>query len=119
MTGQRSIEGATVAIANRGEIAIRIAATCRRLGAAPVVLLGDPDSAVSPRGRRLAGGLAGRFGARPELVGPRRWAGRITFIPGTAFSERADWRTPARQPGFARRPRRRRCASGDAETGAA
>ena len=37
------IAGQRVAIANRAEIAVRIAATCRRLGAVPVLLLGEPD----------------------------------------------------------------------------
>ncbi|MEA2582869.1 MAG: Biotin carboxylase, N-terminal domain, partial [Thermomicrobiales bacterium] len=38
-----ALAGQRVAIANRGEIAVRIAATCRRLGAVPIVLLGEPD----------------------------------------------------------------------------
>ena len=94
MTGQRSIEGATVAIANRGEIAIRIAATCRRLGAEPVVLLGDPD----------LGGLAARTVGRVERVGEAGSeldpelvvaaalrAGANYLHPGYGFlSERAD-----------------------------
>ena len=94
MTGQRSIEGATVAIANRGEIAIRIAATCRRLGAEPVVLLGDPD----------LGGLAARTVGRVERVGEAgseldpelvvaaaQRAGADYLHPGYGFlSERAD-----------------------------
>lgn len=54
------LAGKRVAIANRGEIAVRIAATCRRLGAIPVVLLGEPD---------LEGFAARRIG-RVEVVGP-------------------------------------------------
>jgi acetyl/propionyl-CoA carboxylase alpha subunit len=37
------VDGKSVAIANRGEIAVRIAATCRRMGAIPILLLGEPD----------------------------------------------------------------------------
>jgi acetyl/propionyl-CoA carboxylase alpha subunit len=94
MTGPKPIVGATVAIANRGEIAIRIAATCRRLGAVPVLLLGDPD----------LGGLAARTVGRVERVGeagseldPERVvaaalrAGADYLHPGYGFlSERAD-----------------------------
>jgi acetyl/propionyl-CoA carboxylase alpha subunit len=55
-----ALDGKRVAIANRGEIAVRIAATCRRLGTVPVVVLGEPD---------LDGYAARRIG-RVELVGP-------------------------------------------------
>ncbi|MGH2535160.1 MAG: biotin carboxylase N-terminal domain-containing protein [Thermomicrobiales bacterium] len=51
--------GQRVAIANRGEIAVRIAATCRRLGAVPILLLGTPD----------LDGYATRQVGRVELVG--------------------------------------------------
>ena len=47
-------------IANRGEIAIRIANTCRRLGAVPILLLGAPD----------IGGFAHREVGAAELIGP-------------------------------------------------
>jgi len=53
------LAGRRIAIANRGEIAVRIAATCRRLGAVPILLLGEPD---------LSGFAARRVG-RVELVG--------------------------------------------------
>jgi acetyl-CoA/propionyl-CoA carboxylase, biotin carboxylase, biotin carboxyl carrier protein len=53
------IAGARVAIANRGEIAVRIAATCRRLGATPILLLGEPD----------LDGYAARQVGRIELIG--------------------------------------------------
>jgi acetyl/propionyl-CoA carboxylase alpha subunit len=94
MTSETGIRGATVAIANRGEIAIRIAATCRMLGAIPVLLLGDPDLR----------GLAARTVERVERVGeagseldPERVvaaamrAGATYLHPGYGFlSERAD-----------------------------
>jgi acetyl-CoA/propionyl-CoA carboxylase biotin carboxyl carrier protein len=54
-----SIAGKRVAIANRGEIAVRIAATCRRLGAIPILLLGEPDR----------DGYAARQVGRIELIG--------------------------------------------------
>lgn len=49
-----------VAIANRGEVAIRIAATCRLRGYQPVLLIAEPD----------AGGLAARRVGRVEMLGP-------------------------------------------------
>ncbi|HLI50827.1 MAG TPA: biotin carboxylase N-terminal domain-containing protein [Thermomicrobiaceae bacterium] len=49
-----------IAIANRGEVAIRIAATCRLRGYAPVLLIAEPD----------AGGLAARRIGRVEMLGP-------------------------------------------------
>jgi acetyl-CoA/propionyl-CoA carboxylase biotin carboxyl carrier protein len=55
-----ALDGKRVAIANRGEIAVRIAATCGRLGAVPIVLLGEPD---------LEGYAARQIG-RVEVVGP-------------------------------------------------
>jgi acetyl/propionyl-CoA carboxylase alpha subunit len=55
-----ALAGQRVAIANRGEIAVRIAATCRRLGAVPIVLLGEPDLE----------GYAARQVGRVEIVGP-------------------------------------------------
>ncbi|MDQ3696065.1 MAG: hypothetical protein M3464_20970 [Chloroflexota bacterium] len=53
------LTGKRIAIANRGEIAVRIAATCRRLGLAPVLLIGKPDLA----------GFAARQIGRVELIG--------------------------------------------------
>jgi len=49
-----------VAIANRAEIAVRIAATCTRMGMAPVLLVSDED---------VAGFAARRIG-RVERIGP-------------------------------------------------
>jgi acetyl/propionyl-CoA carboxylase alpha subunit len=54
-----SLTGKRVAIANRGEIAIRIAATCRRLGAIPILLIGEPDRE----------GFAARQIGRVEVIG--------------------------------------------------
>ncbi len=81
-----------VAIANRGEIAVRIAATCRLRGYEPVLLCGEPD----------ADGFAARAIGRVEVVGPAgsemdpdavvaaaRRAGAIFLHPGYGFlSER-------------------------------
>jgi acetyl/propionyl-CoA carboxylase alpha subunit len=55
-----SLQGKRVAIANRGEIAVRIAATCVRLGSIPIALLGEPDRES----------YAARQIGRVELVGP-------------------------------------------------
>jgi len=49
-----------LAIANRGEVALRIAATCRLRGIEPVLLVGAPD----------ADGLAAREIGRVEVLGP-------------------------------------------------
>jgi 3-methylcrotonyl-CoA carboxylase alpha subunit len=54
------LAGKRVAIANRAEIAVRIATTCERLGMAPIVLLDEPDRA-SYAARRIG---------RVEVVGP-------------------------------------------------
>lgn len=54
------IAGKRIAIANRGEIAVRIAATCRRLGAIPIALLGEPDR----------DGFAARQIGLVEIIGP-------------------------------------------------
>jgi len=83
-----------LAIANRGEIAIRIAKTASRLGWEPVLLIGDPD----------IGGYASRVVGRYQRVGPAgselqpdlvvaaaRAAGASALHPGYGFlSERAD-----------------------------
>ena len=88
------LSGQRVAVANRCEIAVRIAATCRRLGAVPILLLGEPD---------LAGFAACRVG-RVEVVGEAgseldvgrvieaAQRARAAFLhPGYGFlSERAD-----------------------------
>ena len=66
MTESSPVAGKRVAIANRGEIAVRIAATCRRLGAIPIVLLGDPD--LNGFAARQIG--LGRTG-RPRRIGTR------------------------------------------------
>ncbi|HET9016867.1 MAG TPA: biotin carboxylase N-terminal domain-containing protein [Thermomicrobiaceae bacterium] len=81
-----------LAIANRGEVAIRIAATCRLRGIEPVLLVGEPD----------ADGLAARAIGRVEVLGPAgseldpdlvvaaaRRAGAALLHPGYGFlSER-------------------------------
>ena len=85
--------GKRVAIANRGEIAVRIAATCRRLGATPILLLGSPDLsgyAVRQVGRVE---LVGEAGAELDVglvVAATRRAEADFLHPGYGFlSERA------------------------------
>src|SRR5687768_14810186 len=83
-----------LAIANRGEIAIRIARTARRLGWQPILLIGEPD----------IDSYAARNVERYELIGPAgseldpqlvvaaaKRAGTDALHPGYGFlSERPD-----------------------------
>lgn len=83
-----------LAIANRAEIAVRIARTARRLGWQPVVLLGDPDlgsyaareiSLVEPLGP------AGRELDVEQVVAAAQRAGATALHPGYGFlSERPE-----------------------------
>jgi acetyl/propionyl-CoA carboxylase alpha subunit len=94
MTGKTAVKDATVAIANRGEIAIRIAATCRRLGAVPALLLGEPD--LTGLAARTVNSVerVGEAGSEldPErVVAAAKRAGADYLHPGYGFlSERAD-----------------------------
>lgn len=94
MTPARPLAGARVAIANRGEIAVRVAATCRRLGATPVLLLGDPDLdgyATRQVGRVEPVGAAGSELDVARVVAAARRADAAFLHPGYGFlSERAD-----------------------------
>ncbi len=87
------VAGQRVAIANRGEIAVRIAATCRRLGAVPILLLGEPDLdgfAARQVGRVETVGEAGSEFDVNRVVGAARRAGAAFLHPGYGFlSERA------------------------------
>ena len=69
-----------IAIANRGEIAVRIAATCRRMGAIPILLLGDPD----------LDGYAARQVGRVERVGPAGSELDIEAVVAAASRAQAD-----------------------------
>ena len=94
MTELIGVAGARIAIANRGEIAVRIAATGRRLGAVPVALLGDPDLngyAARTIGRVERIGEAGSELDVERVVAAARRAGAAYLHPGYGFlSERAD-----------------------------
>src|ERR671913_1666058 len=79
-----AIAGKRVAIANRGEIAVRIAATCRRLGAIPILLLGAPD----------LGGYALRRVGRVELVGEGGSELDVDLVVAAARRTRADFLHP-------------------------
>ncbi|MDP9367230.1 MAG: ATP-grasp domain-containing protein, partial [Chloroflexota bacterium] len=87
------VAGQRVAIANRGEIAVRIAATCRRLGAVPILLLGEPDLegfAARQVGRVETVGEAGSEFDVARVVAAARRAGAAFLHPGYGFlSERA------------------------------
>src|SRR4051812_23024933 len=88
-----SLQGKRIAIANRAEIAVRIAVTCRRLGAAPVVLLGAPDlnSYAARRAQRVERVGAASSELDIELVVAAATRARADFLhPGYGFlSERA------------------------------
>ncbi|HYI15606.1 MAG TPA: biotin carboxylase N-terminal domain-containing protein [Thermomicrobiales bacterium] len=86
--------GPILAIANRGEIAIRIARTARRLGWQPVVLLGAPD--IRSYAAREVGSyeLVGPAGSELDpalVVAAALRAGATALHPGYGFlSERPD-----------------------------
>jgi acetyl/propionyl-CoA carboxylase alpha subunit len=86
--------GAVVAIANRGEIAIRIARTLRHLGWQPVVLLGEPDIgsfAAREIGRIEVIGPAGSELDPEQVIAAALRAGAVALHPGYGFlSERAE-----------------------------
>src|SRR6188472_2945742 len=84
MTESYPVAGKRIAIANRGEIAVRIAATCRRLGAIPVALLGDPD---------LAGYAARQIGL-VERVGPAGSELDVGLVVAAAKRAQADFLHP-------------------------
>ena len=86
--------GQRVAIANRGEIAIRIAVTVRRFGGIPVALLGEPD--LEGMAARQIGIVEPLGPAGSELnvdivVAAAKRAGARFLHPGYGFlSERAE-----------------------------
>ena len=88
------IAGKRIAIANRGEIAVRIAATCRRMGSIPIALLGEPDlTGYAARQIGLVEPI-GEAGSELDIVRVINAATRVRadFLhPGYGFlSERAD-----------------------------
>ena len=99
-----AVSGRRIAIANRGEIAIRIAATCRRLGAIPIVLLGDPDLdgyAARTVGRVERLGEAGSEMDVASVIAAATRAGADLLHPGYGFlSERADLAEACAQAGI-------------------
>jgi 3-methylcrotonyl-CoA carboxylase alpha subunit len=84
MTESSPVNGKRVAIANRGEIAIRIAATCRRLDAIPIALLGDPD----------LDGYAARQIGLVERVGPAGSELAVDAVIAAAKRVNADFLHP-------------------------
>src|SRR5690242_16335980 len=80
MAERGPVDGKRVSIANRGEIAVRIAATCRRMGAIPILLLGDPD----------LNGYAARQVGRVERVGPAGSELDVEAVIAAAVRAKAD-----------------------------
>ncbi len=81
---RKALRGSRVAIANRGEIAIRIASTCRRLGAIPILLLGEPD----------LGSYAARQVGRMERIGPAGSEFEVDLVVAAAQRASADYLHP-------------------------
>jgi acetyl/propionyl-CoA carboxylase alpha subunit len=78
------LAGKRVAIANRGEIAVRIAATCTRLSMIPILLIGKPD----------LGGYALRQVGRFELIGEAGSELDVTSVIAAAKRARSDYLHP-------------------------
>jgi len=97
--------GPVLAIANRGEIAARIARTARALGWQPVALLGDPDLesyAARAIGRVERIGPAGSELDPALVVAAALRAGATALHPGYGFlSERADLSQACKDAGIA------------------
>jgi acetyl/propionyl-CoA carboxylase alpha subunit len=93
-----------VLVANRGEIARRVFATCRRLGIGTVAVYTDPDAA-SPHvaeadARVRLAGTTGYLDGR-QLIAAARAAGADAIHPGYGFlSENADFAAAVRDAGL-------------------
>ncbi|MFL5761453.1 MAG: acetyl/propionyl/methylcrotonyl-CoA carboxylase subunit alpha [Thermomicrobiales bacterium] len=88
------VAGTRVAIANRSEIAVRIAATCQRLEATPILLLGEPDRdgfAARQVGRVERIGEAGSELDLERVIAAAQRVSADYLHPGYGFlSERAE-----------------------------
>ena len=94
-----------VLVANRGEIARRVFATCRRLGIGTVAVYTDPDAAVPARrrGRRpgAAGGHATGYLDARQLIAAAQAAGADAVHPGYGFlSENAEFAAAVQDAGL-------------------
>lgn len=99
VTGRR-----VLAIANRAEIAIRVAHTARRLGWQPVALLGDPDldslAAREIGAVERVGPAGAELNVEAVVVAARR-AGATALHPGYGFlSEREELSRACREAGI-------------------
>lgn len=94
----------TVLVANRGEIARRVFATCRRLGIGTVAVYTDPDAAsphVAEADARVR--LDGRNGYLDvaQLIGAARASGADAIHPGYGFlSENAEFAAAVQDAGL-------------------
>ena len=96
MTGQQMIS--KVLVANRGEIASRVFATCRAMGIGTVAVFSDPDAdsphvAAADTAVRLAGATSAQTYLRGEvIIDAARSAGADAIHPGYGFlSENAEF----------------------------
>src|SRR5215217_615762 len=93
-----------VLVANRGEIARRVFATCRRLGIGTVAVYTEPDAASSHVGEadvrvRLAGNNGYLDAA--QLIEAARASGADAIHPGYGFlSENADFAAAVQDAGL-------------------
>ena len=93
-----------VLVANRGEIARRVFATCRRLGIGTVAVYTDPDAAaphVAEADARVRLPKVNDYLNIEALIGAARAAGADAIHPGYGFlSENADFATAVQDAGL-------------------
>jgi pyruvate carboxylase subunit A/propionyl-CoA carboxylase alpha chain len=95
----------TVLVANRGEIARRVFATCRRLGIGTVAVYTDPDAGAphvtEADARVRLDGTGGGYLDAQQLIAAAQAAGVDAVHPGYGFlSENADFAAAVQQAGL-------------------
>jgi propionyl-CoA carboxylase alpha chain len=89
-------------IANRGEIAVRIARTCREMGISPVVVYTDADrNAPHTRAGDRAVAIGASYLDIDRVIAAARVTGAEAIHPGYGFlAENADFAAACQQDGF-------------------